>query len=92
MNRLARRKLSALFRRPGDKWRRYVLTRLASALRATRLGALVFGEMFGVLEQMATLLATILVGRHLRFSNTNPPGSTGTTRSTVRYGTVKSSF
>jgi hypothetical protein len=43
------------------------------------MGARMFSEMFSVLEQMATLLATILVGWHLHFSNTNPPGRPDTT-------------
>jgi len=43
------------------------------------MGALVFSEMFSVLEQMAALLATILVRWHVHFSNTNPSGRPDTT-------------
>ncbi|SOF00001.1 hypothetical protein SAMN05446635_8053 [Burkholderia sp. OK233] len=65
--------ISALSRRLGDKWCRYMLTRLASAFRATRMGDLMFREMFSVFEQLATFLATILVRRHCAPPTRIPP-------------------
>jgi hypothetical protein len=65
--------ISALSRRLGDKWCRYVLTRLASAFRANRMGDLMFREMFSVFEQLATFLATILVRRHCASPTRIPP-------------------
>jgi len=41
-----------------------VLNRFASALRATRMSGFMFGEMFGMLEKLAALLAAVLVSRH----------------------------
>jgi hypothetical protein len=78
MDELTRGEISTLSGRLGDKWRRDVLARLAGALRAPRMGALMFSEMFSVLEQMAALLATILIRWHFHFSDTNPPDRSNT--------------
>jgi hypothetical protein len=50
---------SALFRGHRDKGRGDVLDHFASALRATRMSGFMFGEMFGPLETLAALLATV---------------------------------
>jgi hypothetical protein len=41
-----------------------VLNRFASALRAMRMSGFMFREMFGLLENLAALLATVLISRH----------------------------
>jgi hypothetical protein len=56
--------MSALSGRFRDKWRGYVLSLLASALRTIRMSGFMFSEMFGMLERLTALLATILVSRH----------------------------
>jgi len=55
---------SALFWSLRNKRRWDVLNRFASALRATRMSGFMFGEMFGMLEKLAALLAAVLVSRH----------------------------
>jgi hypothetical protein len=58
------RKISALFGRFRDKWRRYMLNLLASALRTIRMSGFMFSKMFGMFEHFAALLAPVLVSRH----------------------------
>jgi hypothetical protein len=55
---------SALSGRFRDKWRGYVLNLLAPALRTIRMSGFMFSKMFGMLERLTALLATILVSRH----------------------------
>lgn len=55
---------SALLRSLRDKSRRKVLNGFAPALRATRMSGVMLGEMFGMLENLAALLATVLIRRH----------------------------
>jgi hypothetical protein len=45
-----------------------MLDGFAVALRATQVRGLVLGDVFEVLEKLAAFRATILVGRHERFS------------------------
>ena len=49
-----------------------VLNRFASALRATRMSGFMFREMFGMVENLAALLATVLVSRHGTFPLRKP--------------------
>jgi hypothetical protein len=56
--------MSALSGRFREKWRGYVLNLLASALRTIRMSGFMFSEMFGMLERLTALLATVLVSRH----------------------------
>jgi len=49
-----------------------VLNRFASALRATRMSGFMFREMFGMLENLAALLTTVLVSRHRTFPLRKP--------------------
>src|SRR4030095_2981195 len=68
---------SALSRSLRNERRWDVLNRFASALRATRMRGFMFREMFGLLESLAALLATILISRHGTFpyeSPNAPPG------------------
>jgi hypothetical protein len=58
------RQISALSGRFRDKWRRYVLDLLASALRTIRMSGFMFSKMFGMFEHFAALLAPVLVSRH----------------------------
>src|SRR5579864_6745306 len=62
--RIVSRWISALSGRFRDKWGGYVLNLLASALRTIRMSGFMFSEMFGVLEHLTALLATVLVSRH----------------------------
>jgi hypothetical protein len=62
--RIVSRQSSALSGRFRDKWRGYVLNLLAPALRTIWMSGFMFSEMFGMLERLTALLATILVSRH----------------------------
>lgn len=53
--------LSGCFR---HKWRGYVLNLLAPALRTSRMSGFMFSKMFGMFEDLTTLLAPVLVSRH----------------------------
>jgi hypothetical protein len=55
---------SALFRSLRNKKRWDVLNRFTSALRTRRMSSFMFREMFRMLENLAALLATVLVSRH----------------------------
>ena len=46
------------------KWRQDLLHRFASALWATRVGALMLGDVLEMVEDLAALLATVLVNRY----------------------------
>jgi hypothetical protein len=63
---------SALSRSLRNERRWDVLNRFASALRATRMRGFMFREMFGLLESLAALLATILISRHGTFPYESP--------------------
>ena len=62
--RIVSRSISAFAGRFRDKWGGYVLNLLAPTLRTIRMSGFMFSEMFGVLEHLAALLATVLVSRH----------------------------
>ena len=64
---------SALSRRLGDERRREVLNGGAFAIRAGRMSVRMIGDVFGTLENLAALLAAVLVRRHGNLQYTIDP-------------------